>query len=162
MRKWIGCVLLVAVPCIALAANQSGSTKERNARLNEMFKALDVDKSGKLSQSEVEQNAPAIAENFDQIDADHDSGLTKKELKDAFALAEKRRSDFNRHLSSADKDKNGKLSREEAQTLPNLSANFDAIDSNHDGQLVIKEIADFIRAKGNAEPASSSAPALAR
>jgi len=65
-------------------------------------------------------------------------------------------------LSSADKDKNGKLSREEAQTLPNLSANFDAIDSNHDGQLVIKEIADFIRAKGNAEPASSSAPALAQ
>jgi len=47
MRKWIGCILLVAVPCVAMAANQAGDIKkEREARFNEFFKALDTDHSG--------------------------------------------------------------------------------------------------------------------
>lgn len=161
MRKWIGAVLLVVVPSVVMAGDASGA-KARNARLNEMFDQLDADKTGKLSRSEVEQKAPVIAENFDQIDANHDGGITRKEMKEAMALADKRRIEFNQRLSAADKDQDGKLSREEAQMLPNLGANFDAMDSNHDGQLVIKEIADFIRAGMNDAPASSSASAAAQ
>ncbi len=161
MRKWIGAVLLVVVPSVVMAGDASGA-KARNTRLNAMFGQLDVDKTGKLSRSEVEQKAPVIAESFDQIDANHDGGITRKEMKDAMALADKRRIEFNQRLSAADKDQDGQLSREEAQMLPNLSANFDAMDSNHDGQLVIKEIADFIRASVNDAPASSSASAAAQ
>ena len=43
-----------------------------------------------------------------------------------------------------------------------MGANFDEIDSNHDEQLVIKEIADYVRAKGNADTASASGPAVAQ
>ncbi|MDP1940209.1 MAG: hypothetical protein Q8K54_06095, partial [Gallionella sp.] len=104
----------------------------------------------------AELKAPAIAENFDHIDVNHDGGLTKKEIKDAFLAADNKRREFSRNLDAADKDKDGKLSRDETKVLPNMSANFDEIDSNHDEQLVMKEIADYVRAKGNADAASGA------
>ncbi len=163
MNKWIWGVLLVAMPCVAGAEDQSGGNrKEQDARFNQVFHNLDTNKTGKISREEAELKAPAIAENFDQIDVNHDGGLTKKEIRDAFAAADKRRREFSQHLEAADKDKNGKLSRDEAKALPNMGANFDEIDSNHDEQLVIKEIADYVRAKGNADTASASGPAVAQ
>lgn len=157
MRKWIAGVLLVALPCMAVAADQPGSSKkEQDARLDQVFRGLDTDKSGTISRAEAELKAPAIAENFDQFDTNHDGMLTKKEIKEAFAAADKRRREFSQRLDMADKDKNGKLSRDEARLLPNISANFDAIDSNHDEQLVIKEIADYVRAMSAAAPAPGS------
>lgn len=155
MGKWILGILFVAVPCLAMAADQLGK-KEQDARFDQIFRGLDANNSGKISRAEAELKAPALVENFDQIDANHDGGLTKKEIKDAFAAAEKRRREFGQNLEAADKDKNGKLTRDEAKALPNISANFDAIDSNHDGQLVIKEIADYVRAMANAAPVSGS------
>ena len=155
MGKWILGILLVAVPCFAMAADQPGK-KEQDARFDQTFRSLDTNNSGKISKAEAELKAPALAENFDQIDANHDGGLSKKEIKDAFAAAEKRRREFGQNLEAADKDKNGKLSRDEAKALPNISANFDAIDSNHDGQLVIKEIADYVRTMAKTAPASGS------
>ncbi|HEX5337398.1 MAG TPA: hypothetical protein VFW53_03070, partial [Gallionella sp.] len=85
------------------------------------------------------------------------------EIKAFTALLEKTRREFTKQLENADKDKNGMLTREEAKALPALSAHFDEIDSNHDGQLVIKEIADYLRAKSraNAATAAASAPAAA-
>lgn len=161
MRKWISAILLGALPCLAVAADQSaGAKKEQEAKFDQIFRVLDTNNSGKLSKAEVELKAPAILENFDQMDANHDGGLTKKEIKDALALSEKRRREFAQSLEAADKDKNGRLTREEATALPNISANFDAIDSNHDGELVIKEIADYVRAMANtAHTAAQVAPA---
>ena len=156
MRKWIFGVLLAGLPCVAMAANAAvDSKKEQEARFDEVFKAVDADHSGKISKAEALAKAPDLAENFDAFDANHDGGLTKSEIKKANATADKKRREFSQNLEKADTDKNGKLSRDEAKTLPNLSANFDAIDSNHDDQLVIKEIADYVRA--NARSASTSA-----
>lgn len=155
----VGC-LFVVMPCMAFAADQSVSKNDRNAKFDQVFRILDVNNSGKLSKQEVELKAPVLAENFAQIDADHDGGLSKKEIRDAATAAEKRRIEFAQNLEAADKDKNGKLSREEAAALPNISANFDAIDSNHDGQLVIKEIADYVRAMANAAQASPATSQL--
>lgn len=46
----------------------------------------------------------------------------------------------------ADKDANGALSRAEtAQCMPRLAANFDAIDTDRDGQLTRAEIRAFIQ-----------------
>ncbi|MDO9010442.1 MAG: EF-hand domain-containing protein [Gallionella sp.] len=153
MGKWIVGVLLVAMPCMAWSAEQAAS-RNQELRFNQMFRNLDANNTGKISRAEAGLKAPALAENFDQIDVDHDGGLTKKEIKDAFLAADTRRREFSRSLEAADNDKNGKLSRDEAKVLPNMSANFDAIDSNHDEQLVMKEIADYVRAKDNADSAA--------
>ncbi|MDO8349898.1 MAG: hypothetical protein Q7S94_01960 [Gallionella sp.] len=155
MGKWVVGVLLVAMPCMAWSAEQAASRNQAQ-RFNQMFRNLDSNNTGKISRAEAESKAPAIAENFDQIDVDHDGGLTRKEIKDAFLASDNRRREFSRNLDAADKDKDGKLSRDEAKVLPNMSANFDAIDSNHDEQLVMKEIADYVRAKGNADSAAAA------
>lgn len=147
MRNLIAGILFVAMPCIALAADQTAGNQK--ARFDQIFRSLDMDNSGTLSREEVELKAPVLAENFDRMDANHDGGLSKKEIKDAVSAAEKRRREFAKNLEAADKDKNGKLSRNEALALPNISENFDVIDSNHDGQLVIKEIADYVRTMTN-------------
>jgi Ca2+-binding EF-hand superfamily protein len=165
MSKWILGVLLAAAPCVAMAAEQAvvHSQKEEDAKFEQLFRALDVDKSGKLSRAEVAQKVPVLAENFDQIDVNHDGGLTRREIKDAFIAAAKRQREFSENLAKADTDHNGKLSREEAKVLPNISAHFDEIDSNHDGELVIKEIADYVRANANkaSEPKLSDAASAA-
>ncbi len=161
MNKWIWSILLVAAPCITMAADQTASSKkEQEAKFDRLFHELDTDKSGKLSRAEVEK-APVLLQNFDQIDANHDGGLTKNEIKKAFAAAAKRQREFSQNLAKADKDKNGKLSREEAKALPNISAHFDEIDSNHDGELVMKEIADYVRANANKAPLQKSSAAAA-
>jgi Ca2+-binding EF-hand superfamily protein len=67
----------------------------------------------------------------------------------------KDREEFARRLNAADKDKNGKLSRDESEVIPKLHDNFDAIDTNHDGQLVIKKISDYLRAQLEAQKTAS-------
>ena len=162
MNKWIWSVLLV-VPCVAMAANQGVITKqERDARIDQAFNALDTDKSGSLSRGEIAQNAPALSDNFDQMDSNHNGVISRKEFKKAILDAAKRQRAFIDNLARADKDKNGTLSREEARALPNISAHFDEIDSNHDGQLTLKEISDYVRThanKASVKKSSAAAPA---
>lgn len=157
MNKWILSIILVAVPCIALAVEKSGGKKSEgiDAKFDQLFKGVDANGDGKISRDEAALKAPAMAENFDVIDTNHDGGLSKAEIRTFTAALEKKRREFSQHLEDADKDKNGMLSREEAKALPNLSAHFDEIDSNHDGQLVIKEIADYVRARTNASSAAA-------
>lgn len=163
MRKRMWVVFFAMLPCAALAAEKGVITKqERDAKIDQAFSALDTDKSGSLSRAEIEQNAPALAGSFDQIDANHDGVISRKEFKNAILTAAKRQREFMDNLARADKDKNGMLSREETKVLPNLSARFDEIDANHDGQLTLKEISDYIRAHANksaAKQSSSAAPA---
>ncbi len=157
MRKWIWVIFGIVLPCAAMAADQGVITKqERDAKIDQAFNALDTDKSGSLSRAEIEQNAPALAGSYDQIDANHDGMISKNEFKNAILAAAKRQREFIDKLARADKDKNGMLSREEAKALPNLSANFDEIDANHDGQLTLKEISDYIRTHANKASAKKS------
>jgi hypothetical protein len=155
MRKWIISVLLIAMPCITFAAEPSGhSKKEIDAKFNQLFKDVDANENGTISWEEAMLKAPAMVENFEAIDTNHDRELSKAEIKAFTTSIEKKRFEFAKQLETADKDKNGKLSREEAKTLPSLASHFDEIDSNHDDQLVIKEIADYIR---NRAPANAPA-----
>lgn len=150
MRKWIWVVFGVVLPCAAMAAGQGVITRqERDAKIDQAFNALDTDKSGSLSRAEIEQNAPALADGFDQMDTNHNGVISRIEFKKAILDAAKKQLQFRANLASADKDKNGMLSREEAKALPNLSAQFDEIDANHDGQLTLKEISDYIRTHAN-------------
>jgi Ca2+-binding EF-hand superfamily protein len=161
MRNWMMGVLLIAMPCITQAADPSGhSKKEIDAKFNQLFKEVDTNEDGKISKEEAAVKAPGMADSFDAIDADHDGGLSKEEIKSFTAAIEKKRFEFAKQLETADKNKNGKLSREEVKSIPGLSAHFDEIDSNHDGQLVIKEIADYVRNR-NTAPARNTSPASA-
>jgi Ca2+-binding EF-hand superfamily protein len=144
MRKFMILFLLVMTPSVAWSDEHTDNA----AKFDQVFNSVDTNHSGALSKTEVQFKAPALAENFDKIDVDHDGGLSKKEVKD-FLDALDRQRQFLQNLAKADKNNNGKLSRVEAQSLPNISANFDAIDKNHDGQLTLKEIADYVRAVGN-------------
>jgi Ca2+-binding EF-hand superfamily protein len=161
MRKWIVGVCLLVGPAVVWSADQSvGNNKELDMQLSQFFAAVDTNNSGKVSRAEAEVKAPAWTLNFDAIDANHDGELTKAEIK-AYGLAiEKKRVEFGQYLVKADKDKNGMLSREEANAAPksramlDLGASFDEIDSDHNGQLVVKEISAYIRAKADAAAAT--------
>lgn len=159
MSKWILGVLVVAMPCIALAAGKHSDAGGNSAKFDQMFKAVDANGDGLISKQEAELKAPAMAENFAAIDTNHDGGLSKNEIKAFTAALEKKRREFSQQLENADKDKNGMLSREEAAALPYLSEHFDEIDSNLDGQLVIKEIADYLRIQVNAKAAAAAVSA---
>ena len=66
-----------------------------NARVDQLFKSVDANGDGRISKEETEQKAPAITENFNQIDANHDGALNKKEFKAFWAVADKKRREFN-------------------------------------------------------------------
>lgn len=157
MRKWIVGMLCIAMPCVAWSADQAGK-KEMDAKFDQLFKNVDSNGDGKISKEEAEMKAPAMADGFDAIDTNHDSGLTKVEIKAFTAGLQKKRREFQERLENADKDKNGMLSKEEARALPNLNAHFDEIDVSLDGQLSVKEISDYLRSLTSAAPASSNAP----
>ncbi len=166
MNKWMLGIVVAVLPCVAQAASKAevAQAKAIEAKFNQLFQAVDTNKDGKISKTEAEFNAPAMAENFEHIDTNQDNGLTKQEIKTFGTKLGKARRDFSQSLERADKDKNGMLSEQEAKVLPPLSTNFQEIDTNHDHQLVMKEIADFLRAKtpkntATTEPVSSSAVA---
>jgi len=157
LNKWILGAIVVAMPCVAQAASKHSNAGNHNAKFDQLFKAVDANGDGSISRQEAELKAPAMADGFDAIDTNHDDGLSKNEIKAFTAALDKKRREFSQQLENADKDKNGMLSREEAYAMPKLSEHFDEIDSNIDGQLVIKEIADYLRNNSNTAPAQASA-----
>lgn len=158
MNKWMLGFMFITMPCMALAAGKSGGGKPENvdAMADYFFKSVDANGDGKISIEEAERKAPAIAENFDKVDTNNDGVLSKKEFKAFWIASEKKRREFNQRLKQADRDNNGTLSREEAEALPNLGTHFDEIDTNHDGQLDIKEIIEYLRVQASAGNASAA------
>jgi Ca2+-binding EF-hand superfamily protein len=59
------------------------------------------------------------------------------------ALAQEAKGQVMKRLQEADKNKDGLISREEARSMPRLSANFDAIDTNKDNQISQAELVAF-------------------
>ncbi len=153
MRKGM-LIFLAMLPCAALAAENGVVTvQERDAKINQAFDAMDADKSGTLSKKEIEQNAPALLDSFDRMDTNHDGVISRNEFKKEILEVAKKQLQFRENLARADKDKNGRLSREEAKALPNISAHFDEIDTNHDGELTLKEISEYVRTHADKMPA---------
>jgi Ca2+-binding EF-hand superfamily protein len=144
MKKIVMLILVASLGNVAYAAEKP---KNDSAQFDQMFNAVDTDHDGKISKPEADLKAPAMGEAFEHIDTDHDGYLSKAEIKAFTAHLIKEKEQFNQQLVAADKDKNGKWSREESKAIPLLDQNFTAIDSNHDGQLTHAEISEFLRAQ---------------
>lgn len=153
--KKIAYLLLAASLTSPLYAADKSSTPNVDAQFDQMFNAVDSNHDGKISKPEAELKARAMFDMFEKIDSDHDGQLSKQEIKTFTAAMLKSRDDFMHQLAAADTDKNGKLSKEESKAIPKLHDHFDTIDSNHDGQLVFKEISDYLRAQLEAQRAAT-------
>ena len=147
MNKYAWMAIVVMLPCVAVAAEPSGTKNKVNPEFERLFNNVDTNMDGKISKEEAAQKAPALAASFEGIDTSQDGYLSKKEILPA---QQKVREGFSRRLHDADKNRDNRLSREEAQAIPNVSARFDDIDANHDGQLTVREINEFLRNQGKA------------
>ena len=54
---------------------------------------------------------------------------------------------FQQRFAAADKDGDGALTRDEAKSMPRVSAHFDEIDANHDGKVTPTEILSYMAAQ---------------
>lgn len=150
MNKRVWVALAVALPFAALAGEQPGKKAGANPEFGRLFGNVDMDGDGKISREEAGQKAPVLAAGFDGVDTDQDGYLSKNEI---LTAQQKVREGLSRRLQDADRNRDGRLTREEAQAIPNVSARFDDIDANHDGQLVIREVNGFLRSQGKASGA---------
>ena len=69
---------------------------------------------------------------------------------------------LDRNFDIADRNHDGKLSKEEAQAgpVPFIASNFDAIDTNHTGSVSKEDVHDYIvRMLMRSQPASSGSSA---
>ena len=71
------------------------------------------------------------------------------------ARMEKARTELQKRFDAADTNKDGKLTREEAQAkMPKVYKNFDAIDASHAGAISLADIEAFVVSKkGSRKPA---------
>lgn len=128
-----------------------------------VLRALDADGDGEISKSEIEGAAKALA----ALDKNGDGKLSRDEILPSFTgtgipgrpgpegRPGQPGTGFNpeerlRRLKEADKNGDGKISKEEAPDL--LKERFDRIDVNGDGQLDESEIKTMIERTGGRRP----------
>ncbi len=166
MKFWILALTLISTPALAGEKPSSSQNIELKIRFDQAFKTIDSNGDGKISKAEADQKAPSLGVNFDAVDTNKDGFISKQEIWDAQQkMSEAMRQaneNFSRILAKADKNNDGKLSKEETQTTPELAKlakYFDQIDSNHDNVLVMKEIISFMQARVQAQvQAANNAP----
>jgi len=153
MNRSIWFVILVLLPGMTLAAEPAGKPQRKNT-FDDNFNRVDTNRDGKLSMTEAEKNAPGVALRFAVMDANHDGQVSKKELMN---FVEAQRKQAVARFKRADKNGNGKLSKQEARALPGIYARFDKIDANRDGQVTPREIGRYARAQAKKQRGSRPA-----
>ncbi len=72
------------------------------------------------------------------------------------ARLEKARTELQKRFEAADANKDGKLTREEAQAkMPKVYKNFDAIDASHAGAISLADIETFLLSKKGSRKSAS-------
>jgi hypothetical protein len=131
----------------ALAAAPAGVTAEKGR-----FGAADADHNGLLSRAEVERSLPRLARRFDELDGNRDGNLSPAEVR-ASGRAGRGAGEggFAEHFRRADVDRDGALTRAEAeQALPRVAAKFGRIDADRDGRLRPDELRRYFDARRTA------------
>lgn len=137
--KTVAILTALALGSAATLAMAGDAGQPGRGAMLERLKAADTNGDGMISRAEA-QALPRIAEKFDAIDANHDGQLTMEEL---HAFHQANRSARHGHaglFAKLDADKDGRVSREEANAAPRFAQHFDAIDANHDGFVTPDEM----------------------
>lgn len=72
------------------------------------------------------------------------------------ARLEKARTELQKRFDAADTNKDGKLTREEAQAkMPRVYKNFDTIDAGHAGSVSLADIETFLMSKKGSRKSAS-------
>ena len=113
---------------------------------------MDANGDGFITREEAKGH-PMLEKNFDAIDTNKDGKLSREEMK---AAHDQHKADHAAHRPKMDANGDKMISRDEAKGHPRLEKNFDAIDTNKDGQLSPDELKAFRASK---RPAGAPAAA---
>jgi Ca2+-binding EF-hand superfamily protein len=126
----------------------AGEGAQLGQELLRRIKQADANGDGKLSQDEAPER---LKEQFARIDANQDGLLDEQELRRALqGLAQRMGDGLRDRLKRADRNGDGKISREEA-TGP-LKRNFDTMDGNQDGFIDEGEARQMFRFRPKQDP----------
>ena len=135
------------IACAALMVPHTFAADQPGSKLEAAFKKADMDNDGTLTKDEAKA-IPRVAKNFDAIDTDKDGTVSLKEIRVSMKKASKAMHDRAvERFKSADKDNDGKLTKDEAKAMPRVAKHFDAIDTDKDGTVSEREIHDYMKAQ---------------
>ena len=124
----------------------AASAEERGTRMQAQFRNADKDHDGSLTREEAKA-MPRVAKNFDAIDADKSGTVTLTEVQATMKkMAKEMHKRGEERFKAADGNGDGMLDREEAKAMPRVAQNFDAIDADKSGTVTAKEIHVYMRA----------------
>jgi Ca2+-binding EF-hand superfamily protein len=149
LQRW-GSLLISAAGMVGVALAQA----PQGAVFRELFLELDANQDGAIVKEEVPAKAQQAFERLlKRGDRNHDGKLQADEykavLEDVRDFAQQAKEKAIQKFQSMDKDKDGKVSREE---FTGVRARFDQLDTNGDGFLTQQEIAGGGQLKGIAKP----------
>ncbi|MGP0068182.1 MAG: EF-hand domain-containing protein [Isosphaeraceae bacterium] len=143
----LGIAMVSALGLVGVGLAQAPGTQA--LQLRELFLQLDSNRDGVIEKSEVPASAHA---SFDRLlkqgDANHDGKLEAQEyravLEELKEFGEQAKKKAVARFQSMDKDRDGKVSRDE---FTGPKERFDLLDRNSDGQLTEQEFLGGVSAK---------------
>lgn len=136
IKPALALALLVAAPVAAHAAET----------LQDRFQAMDTNRDGRV---DAEENAAAANAMFKQLDADLDGSITEDEMRVARKAMEQPASDEQVRKAIAAMDKNGDGKVDANEQLAMAIAMFQRTDANQDGYVTLEEMQQATGPGGN-------------
>lgn len=140
-------------------SGEAGASARQRAA--ERLRRTDADGDGFISRAEAARRAPRLAARFDALDANADGRLSPQEIRGGAKLRRAGLSGLNApalregRLAAADRDGDGRLSREEAaSSLPRIAAKFARIDGDGNGFVDAHEFRGWIERRRSARNAA--------
>lgn len=136
----------VAAPSLPARAGEGGAQprdlERYRQRLHQLFERLDSNRNQRLEKQEV-QGHPYLEKHFDRLDRSGRGHLQPADLvpRQPDLLGERLRARF----LQADRNRNGRIEREEASGFPWLKENFSRADRNNDGAVTLPELGELRR-----------------
>lgn len=133
VRNTIAALFAVSAVTLGFGVHAADGAGEHGKQGPDRIKHADKDGDGRLSRDEAAA-MPRLAKQFDQIDTNKDGFLSKDELQAMRAKHGEQRQ------ARPDTDRDGNITRAEAERFPKLKDNFDKLDTNKDGVLSKEEM----------------------
>jgi len=132
-RKTLSTLAVLLTAAATTLAAHADEGKGSGKPVAERFAKADKNGDGKISRDEA-SSMPRLSKDFDKLDANKDGFVTKEELKAAHDAHRGERG------ARPDTDRDGSISKAEAERFPKLKENFSKIDTNGDGVLSKEEM----------------------